>query len=69
MEDLRYFFVGMQDLNSKKQGGKAVCGIGHPPGKHPHFTSHSFQQNVVKGRCKKYPEGGGYSFLCGLHCH
>ena len=29
------FFVGMQDLNSKKQGKKAVCGIGHPPGKHP----------------------------------
>ena len=28
------FFVGMQDLNFKKQGKKAVCGIGHPHGKY-----------------------------------
>ena len=31
MGDLRCFFFGMQDLNSKKEGEKVVCGIGQPP--------------------------------------
>ena len=47
MEDLRWDFFGMQDMNSKKQAGKVVCGIGHPPCLTPYeerFTQ--FTENV-----------------------